>query len=209
MRGTLLGGGLIIVLLLGCSENQPKAGRGGPKSGGNAANIPGPRATPGGGPGGQIDERDGVVRLDVLTLTAPEGWRRKPVQSSFTLAEFALPGDKGEDTDGRLTVSTAGGSIDANIERWKTQFVGALEKSKQEQTKAAGLTITLVDFAGEFNDQRGPFAPAVKRPGYRMIAAVLPVEGQLYFVKATGPQKTMEMHAEKIKAFVTSVKLTW
>jgi hypothetical protein len=63
-----------------------------------------------------------------------------------------------------------------------------------------------VDLSGEFSDQAGPFAPAVKRPGYRMLAAIIPVEGELHFVKAVGPEKTIAAHAEKIKAFVRSVK---
>ncbi len=66
--------------------------------------------------------------------------------------------------------------------------------------------MTLIDFSGNFNDQRGPFAPAVQRPGYRMIAAIVPVEGQLYFIKATGPEKTIAAHADKIHEFIRTVE---
>jgi hypothetical protein len=148
----------------------------------------------------------GTVALGAITLTAPEGWARKQPRSSFILAEFELSRADGDNADGRLTVSTAGGSIEANIDRWKGQFSGAVDNPREEQLDVGGVTVTLVDLSGEFNDQAGPFAPAVKRSGYRMIAAIIPVAGQLHFVKATGPQKTIAAHAEEIKAFIRTIK---
>jgi hypothetical protein len=37
-----------------------------------------------------------------------------------------------------------------------------------------------------------------------MITAILPVSGQLHFVKGVGPAKTMAAHAEKLEAFIRS-----
>jgi hypothetical protein len=65
-----------------------------------------------------------AVELDAITLTAPEGWGRKPTSSGFLLAEFTLPRANDDDWDGRLTVSSAGGDIEANIDRWRGQFGG-------------------------------------------------------------------------------------
>jgi hypothetical protein len=66
--------------------------------------------------------------------------------------------------------------------------------------------VTLVDFSGEFSDQRGPFAPAAKRPGSRMIAAIIPFEGQMCFIKAVGPEQTIAAHSAKIEEFIQSAK---
>ena len=151
---------------------------------------------------------DGRVELEAITLDAPAAWQSKPPGSSFVLAEFVLPRAEGDDADGRLTISTAGGGVEANIDRWKGQFDPQPQQESQEEVDVAGLKVTVVDFAGDFNDQRGPFAPAVKRPDYRMIAAVIPVEGQLHFVKATGPQKTIAAHADAIHQFIRSVQPT-
>jgi hypothetical protein len=158
-----------------------------------------------GGSAGPLDTSGGEVKLEALTLTAPEGWGRRQPQSSFIDAEFVLPKAEGDDADGRLTVSRAGGSVEANIERWKGQFTN-LQAAKEEKIDAGGIEATLVDLSGEFDDKRGPFAPAVARADYRMIAAIIPVGEQLHFVKATGPQKTLESHAEAIKNFVRSAK---
>ncbi len=192
------------LLLLGCNQDsQPKARRG-------SSEGVGKKEKPDNGNTGnqnvKFDDSGGEVRLQSLTLTAPKGWPRKPPQSSFIQAEYILPQVEEDSLDGRLTLSVAGGSIEANIDRWKDQFGGAPEKSHQEKMEVNGIPVTLVDFSGDFNDQRGPFAPAVKRSGYRMIGAVIPVGDQLHFVKAVGPKKTMETHAEKIKAFIRSAK---
>jgi hypothetical protein len=173
-------------------------------SGSPAAATPEPSFN--GGGIGQSGDNGGAVELDKITLTAPEDWQRNQAGSQFVLAEFTLPKAEGDDADGRLTVSVAGGSTEANIDRWKTQFGGQPEKQSQQQIEAGGLQITLVDFSDEFNDQRGPFAPATKRPGYRMLAAIIPVDGQLHFIKATGPEKTIAAHAEAFDAFVRSVQ---
>jgi hypothetical protein len=126
--------------------------------------------------------------------------------SSFVAAEFTLPRAKGDDADGRLTISTAGGTVEANIDRWKGQFSAQAQPAAQEEIDVGGMKVTLVDLSGDFSDQRGPFAPAVERPAYRMIAAIVAVEGQLHFVKATGPQKTIASHADEIHKFVRTVQ---
>lgn len=205
----------------GCSGgSQPGAGRGEPERRFESSSAAGVAeeesssavadAEPSAPPAGdnappQAGDSDRVVELDALKLTAPEGWTRKPARTAFVEAEFALPKAEGDEADGRLTVSLAGGSVQANIERWKGQFTD-LKDMDEEKLRANSLEVTLVDLAGEFNDQRGPFAPATKHADYRMIAAIIPVGEQLHFVKATGPQKTMESHAAAIKAFVLSAQ---
>ncbi len=147
---------------------------------------------------------DGKLVLEQLVLTVPEGWQRKEVSSNFLLAEFTLPKAEGAEADGRLTVSMAGGSVEANLERWRDQFGGKPERATEDKKKVGELEVTIVDYMGEFNDQRGPFAPPTKRANYRMLAAVIPVDGQLHFVKATGPQETIAAHAERFHEFVGS-----
>jgi hypothetical protein len=208
MRRLFIGCLLGVLTLAGCDTSsepaaKPSASGGDMNSGSPLSATPEPSSN-----GGLSDSGDngGAVELDKITLTAPEDWQRNQAGSQFVLAEFILPKAEGDDADGRLTVSVAGGSIEANVDRWKTQFGGKPEKESQQQIEAGGLQITRVDFSGEFNDQRGPFAPAIQRPGYRMLAAIIPVDGQLHFIKATGPEKTIAAHAEAFDAFVRSVQ---
>ena len=154
----------------------------------------------------EAESAGGLVEVGGLELAAPESWVRQPPRSQFVTAEFTLPRAEGDENDGRLTVSVAGGSIDANLERWRGQFEGELTRDVAEDLEVAGLTVKLLDCAGTFNDQPGPFAPGVQREGYRMIGAVIPTEGQLTFVKAYGPEKTIEKYEESIRTFLQSLK---
>lgn len=147
------------------------------------------------------------VELDVLHLTAPERWIRKQPRSTFIMAEFALPKAEGDEQDGRLTVSSAGGTVEENIDRWRKQFGGKPQKETKDEVELSGATVTVVDFFGKYNDQAGPFAPAVERDSYRMLAAIIPVKGQLYFVKSYGPEKTMAAQTEAFQEFLKTLKL--
>jgi hypothetical protein len=153
-----------------------------------------------------IDDKGGELDLEKYKLTAPAGWGRKEASNMFVTAEYVLPRAEGDEADGRLTVSSAGGSVKDNIDRWRTQFGDKPSKESQETINVEGVEVTVVDFSGEFNDQRGPFAPAVTRPNYRMVAAIIPIGEELHFIKAYGPQKTMETHTPKILDFIKSVR---
>lgn len=198
MRFCWLLGVLAGLCLLGCTEAPPKPKRGG-------TDDVGAKDKPGGNDA-KLDDAGGEVRAEGLTFVAPKGWGRKQPQSNLILAEFVLPRAQGDSQDGRLTLSTAGGSVEANINRWYGQFGGRPEKANQEKFDVNGLSVTFIDLTGEFDDKKGPFAPGVKRPDYRMIGAIIPFGDQSHFVKAVGPKKTMESHAEAIKTFIRSVK---
>ena len=146
------------------------------------------------------------VAVGAIQLKAPEGWTRKQPRSQFIAAEFALPKAEGDELDGRLTVSLAGGSVADNVKRWRDQFGGKPEKDSQQELDIAGFKVTVVDFIGSFADQPGPFAPAVERPGYRMLAAIVPVGEQLHFIKAYGPQKTMADQEDAFHAFLQTLQ---
>jgi hypothetical protein len=204
MRCALTGGLLAIAFIAGCGQqNEPS------KRMVNRINSTPKQAQnqkPASTMGTDLGNAGGPVELDKITLSAPEGWNRRQPSSGFVLAEFYLPGTGETAKDGRLTVSAAGGDIESNIERWRTQFGGKPEKESRRSIEAGGLEATLVDFSGEFSDQRGPFAPITKQPGARMLAAIIPIDGELYFVKAVGPEDTVAAHADKILAFLESVK---
>jgi hypothetical protein len=147
-----------------------------------------------------------TLELEQVVFAIPAGWNNKPAASGIILAEFELPAAEGDEDAGRLTVSTAGGSVEDNVQRWRDQFGGDPESASEKEAEFNGMQVTLVDFSGEYKDQRGPFAPATQRPGYRMLAAIIPVSGELHFVKAVGPAATMDKHADAFQAFIGSAR---
>jgi len=145
-----------------------------------------------------------------LSLEAPEGFKRVRPSSGMVETEFAVPSD-GELADGRMTVMGAGGSIDANIDRWSGQFSqpdggDTKEKVTRKELKIAGCVATVVDIPGTYLDKPGgPFAggPTVERPGYRMLAAIVQTPGAgNYFLKFYGPAETVEKHAAGFQKMV-------
>jgi len=149
------------------------------------------------------------VEVGPMRLKAPEGWVRKPPKSEFTRAEFALPRAEGDQADGRLTVTIAGGTIQDNLERWRGQFGGKPAKESQEQIKVDGVAVTVVDYTGAYSDQHMAGAPGPAGTGSqdsRMLGAVFDLGDRLLFVKASGPAKTLAAHAAGFRQFVASLK---
>jgi hypothetical protein len=151
-----------------------------------------------------------------MSMTAPATWTRKKPKVRFIEHEFALAAAKGDTTGGRLTIMQAGGGVKANVARWQGQFAQPKgQTAKVSKQKIAGQTVHLIDIAGTYSDRRGPFAPAVKRPDYRMLAAIIEAQttrngGKVplgtYYIKLYGPKKTIASHEKDFKSMVKSLK---
>jgi hypothetical protein len=215
---------LSVLVIAGCSDSYQPAKREAPTASIETAPVENPHGTfqnPHGtlqNPHGALQNPHGAnapataenlgsqVNAAAIQLTAPDKWIRQQPRSGFVIAEFSLPKSEGDEKDGRLTVSVAGGSIEANIDRWRSQFGSGPQEDSTEEIEVGDLTVTIVDFSGTFNEQAGPFAPGVERNGYRMLAAIIPVGDQLHFIKAYGPEKTMAQHADAFHEFVKTTQ---
>ena len=153
---------------------------------------------------------DGAVSIE-----APAAWTRVQPKSGMGETEFAIPSegkaaDGGPLPPGRMTVMGAGGSVEANIERWYGQFSqpdggSTKDKSSTKTLKVAGRDVTLVDIAGTYKDSPGgPFAggKAIDRPEYRMLAAIVEGPDGSYFLKFYGPAATVEKHADGFRKMI-------
>ncbi len=159
----------------------------------------------------QAADKDREITLGKLKLTAPAGWTKKEPRVRIIAYEFTAPAAGEDKIDGRCTIMAAGGSIDANIKRWYGQFSqpdgGNTEKrAKVEKTKAAGRQIHFVSVTGSYQDRRGPFAPAVTRPDYRMLSAIIEAGDANYFVKLIGPKRTVDAHEKAFKSMIKGLR---
>lgn len=121
------------------------------------------------------------------------------------LAQMRLPGAAG---DGLLTISQAGGSVEANIARWQGQFEGTPTLDKATSTPN-GLTVTTVVLSGTYIDKPSPMAPGpgTPRPDYVMLGAVIETPAGPHFLKATGPKATLDALRGDFDRLVASVSL--
>ncbi len=161
----------------------------------------------------KIDLADGKI-----LLTAPEGWVRKPPKVRFIDHEFAVPAAKGDTEDGRVTVMGAGGTVEANLDRWIGQFsqpdgseTKNLVPEAERKKTISGVEVHFVDLTGTYKDMPAPFAPnaaATMRKDYRMLAAVIvaPKLGN-YFIKFYGPRQTVTAHAAEFRKMVDGLQV--
>jgi hypothetical protein len=152
-----------------------------------------------------------VVLGDRLAMSAPDSWIAKPPGNPMILQEFAVPAAKGDPRDGRVTVSSAGGTVAANIDRWAGQFgqpdgAKTADKMKVQKKTVAGQEVDLVDISGTYQESAGMMQPPVPRPDYRMLAAILPGDGPSFFIKFYGPKKTVGEHEKEFQAMFDGIK---
>ena len=48
-----------------------------------------------------------------------------------------------------------------------------LEEKPVEEVDVSGTKVAFIDFSGTYNEMRGMMGPVTKRPGYRMLAAII------------------------------------
>lgn len=154
---------------------------------------------------------DRTIDMKVVELKAPEKWVKKQPKNTIISYEYASPRAEGDAADGRLTVMAAGGSIEANIDRWMGQFVqpdgkNTKDVAKTEKKVIGGLDVHIVDISGTFKDSPGPFAPSVDREKYRMLAAIVVTKEAQIFLKFYGPQRTVAAEEEAFEEMIDSLR---
>ncbi|HKB10260.1 MAG TPA: hypothetical protein VKD69_06390 [Vicinamibacterales bacterium] len=150
-----------------------------------------------------------------LLFTTPDGWKSSPPASSMRVAEFTLPHVAGDAEDAQLIVyyfGGSGGSVDANMQRWLGQMQQPDGKpssavAKKESRKVNGLTVSLVDVSGTYTAEMSPGSAAHHdNAHFRMRAGVVETPQGLYFIKLTGPEKTVAKWDAAFNQFVGSLR---
>jgi hypothetical protein len=143
--------------------------------------------------------------------TAPAGWTNegsRPMRAAtYTIAPAS--GDKASAECGVYFFGAGqGGTVEANLERWKGQFKGPDGKVAPAQvaTRAVhGLAVTTIDTAGEYSGMGVPMAASsAPVPGYRLLGAIVAGPGGNMFVKFTGPAKTIAANQQKFEQLLSS-----
>lgn len=197
-------------------REQPAA----PSPGGKNANQPasrseeasstvapqGENSLPSGSPGE-------IILAGKYRMTVPSNWVPRRPAVTLIEYEFTVPAAEGDTRDGRVTFMAAGGSVEANIERWINQFTQpdgrpSSERTKRETLEVGGLRVHLVDITGTYQESTGPMmGNPVARENYRMLGAVIESrEGLHYFIKFYGPEKTVAANADAFRKMVESCR---
>jgi hypothetical protein len=139
-----------------------------------------------------------------LAFTASPAWRTRPASSTMRVAEFVVPKVPGDPEDAELIVYFFGsffgrlaGGVDANVDRWVGQMQqpdgsASKDKARRDAKTINGLKVTTVDLSGTYVAEVRPgAAERHNKPNFRLRAAVIETPGGPYYIKMTGPAKTM------------------
>ena len=146
-----------------------------------------------------------------LQWTTPEGWKNGGALP-MRAATYAVAPSAGDKAAAECAVfyfgSGQGGSIDANLERWKGQFQGPGGKpaaAKIDKRTVNGLNVTTIDAAGEYSGMSGPMTGSSQgAPGYRLLGAIVEGPRGNVFVKFTGPAKTIAANQQRFEQLLGS-----
>jgi hypothetical protein len=135
-----------------------------------------------------------------LHWTAPAGWKSGP-QKPMRAATYIV-------ADAECVVyffgQGQGGSVQANIDRWKGQFAQPAA-AKTANRVIHGLKVTTIDIAGTYSGMAGPMGGAAPaQPGYRMLGAIIENPDGNIFLKFAGPSKTIAANQGKFEQLLGS-----
>lgn len=136
-----------------------------------------------------------------LAWTAPAHWREKPAAPPRR-ATFAVPGPAGIEAD--LSVTSFPGDVGgllANVNRWRGQVAlppttAADLPASATPLAGAALPLTLVDLTG----------PAIAGAASGILGGIVPVGGETWFFKLSGPRTVLDHERAAFVAFLQTIR---
>jgi hypothetical protein len=165
------------------------------------------------------DKKGEVIELDGLKSSVPASWKAEDVGGNKMRAyQFKLPRAKDDSADAELVVfyfgPGGGGSAEDNVKRWKGMVEAPegkkpVEAAKVEKFKVGDVPVTYLDAQGTYLFKARPFdanAKAERKPDYRLLGVVFESPKGPYFIRVTGPAKTVEEHKKEFDAWLKGMK---
>jgi hypothetical protein len=129
----------------------------------------------------------------------PAGWTSLPNPNAMRIATYRPAADS------ELIVVRAGGTTDANIERWIGQFDEPAQTQRSRKT-IHGLGVEILEVRGTYAGSGMPGAPTAPRPGWSLLGAVVETPGTSYFFKLVGPSDQVQSAHASFDALVASIR---
>jgi hypothetical protein len=146
-----------------------------------------------------------------LRWVTPPGWKNegsRPMRAAtYTIAPSAGDRDTAECAV-YFFGPGQGGSVQANLDRWKDQVHAPGGKAAEAQIRKRmihGLSVTTIDSSGDYSGMGGPMGGAqTAKSGYRLIGAIVEGPGGNVFIKFAGPAKTVAQNRQKFDQMLES-----
>lgn len=149
-----------------------------------------------------------VLVIQGFSAPVPAGWRATEPENSMRLAQYAVPG-AGKAGPGEAAAfffgPGQGGSHEANIARWASQFSagGAAVRPKVDVAKSGDHEITLVELNGSYARGIGVGPEGEAKPDQTLLVAMIETAAGRITLQVYGPGKTV---AAQRAAFVAMAR---
>lgn len=145
-----------------------------------------------------------------IAWEAPPSFESAPNPNPMRKATYKIKRAAGDNEDAELSVSQAGGSVEANITRWVGQFSEkSADSPKRDELTVNDIKVSVVEIRGTFAGGGMPGMPAAEpKPKYAMLGAVAQTpQGNLWFFKMTGPEKTVTAARADFDKLIQSLRM--
>ncbi|WP_394842923.1 hypothetical protein LZC95_38355 [Pendulispora brunnea] len=143
-----------------------------------------------------------------IVWDAPASWEKVPSASAMRKATYRIPKAAGDAEAPELSVTVAGGSSAANIERWVGQFSPGASVDKKERT-VGGINVSVVEIKGTYGGgmtMPGMPAPAGPKEHFALLGAIAADGQDSTFFKMIGPEKSVQAARADFDKLVDSLK---
>jgi hypothetical protein len=157
---------------------------------------------------------DGRVALGPFSMVVPAGWTEKPSTSSMRAAQFQVPAPDGGEAEVIVYYfgETGAGSVQANIDRWLSQFKQPDDKpssevAKIEKAQFAGQDASVVSVSGRYVAAAMPGGQPVDKPDQSLVAAIVPSPKGPYYFRLVGSKAAVAAQEGSFRGALGSLKL--
>ncbi len=144
-----------------------------------------------------------------LVWDVPSAWASVPNPSKMRKATYRVPRAEGDIDDGEISVMQAGGSVDANVDRWAKQFENGKAALKRDARTVGAYKVTVVEVQGTLlgtNMPTAPINPTGPKPNWALLGAIVETPSGLWFFKLLGPQKSVAAARADFDKLVMSMR---
>jgi hypothetical protein len=144
-------------------------------------------------------------------VQVPDAWVQEQPTNTMRLAQFQIPA-KGQEPASVIAYyfgQGSGGSIEANVQRWQSQFTtadGKPVKAAQRKAKAGAFPVTWVELNGNYARGVGMGPQGTVLPNQTLLAAIVETpKGNVTF-HLYGPKASVAQNRKAYEGMVNSIK---
>ncbi len=139
------------------------------------------------------------VKLGPLKAEAPKEWKISKPTSQMRVFQCTWPKAEGAEVAQMIVYyfgKAGAGGVKANLARWKMQMAPLDGEAKTTSMKIAGTEASYLDVNGTF----------MGKSNARLLGVIVPTSNGPYYIKVTGPAKTIAKHKEAFDKWLKALK---